>query len=150
MTIIGAKELVAKLNRIPDEVRDRVAAALKKGAGQVLGDVVAYTPYDPTHGGSHARDGMTMRVSEDGLTIRVGLVDKKAESDYFWFRFLDGGTKGGEVNYWRRKADGSRVRQTMKVPARPALRILDRALDGNIAEVKRLVAEAVSEGIDKA
>lgn len=150
MTVTGAKELVAKLNSIPVAVRERVEDAIFKSAGLVLEDMKRLTPYDGANPGSHARDGLTIAVMDGGLEARVGLPTKDLESDYFWFRFLDGGTKGGQVRYWRQGADGTRKRHTMTVPARPALRIRERALEGNIDEVRRLVAEAIAQGLREA
>lgn len=147
--VTGAKEAVAKLNRIPLAVRERVEAALLMGGGIVLQDMRMLTPRDPANPGAHAQDGLTVLADEGGLRLRVGLPTQDLASDYFWFRFLDGGTKGGEVTYWRRGKDGRR-RFTMQVPSRPALRIRERALDGNIDEVRALVAEAIAEGLREA
>ncbi len=150
MTVTGARELVAKMNRMPQAVRERVEDAILQSAGIVLEDMKRLTPRDPVNPGAHAQDGLTIAIVEGGLEARIGLPTRDLESDYFWFRFLDGGTKGGEVNYWRRKGDGTRTRHTMTVPSRPALRIRERALEGNIDEVRRLVAEAIQQGLREA
>ena len=150
MPVTGAQEAVAKLNKIPAIVREKVEEAIKKSAGIVLEDMRRLTPRDPANPGSHAREGLTYIIDEGGLEARIGLPTKELENDYFWFRFLDGGTKGGEIRYWRRDKAGNRTRHTMNVPSRPALHIRERALDGNIEEVRRLVAEAITEGFTQA
>lgn len=150
MTVTGGKELIAALNRLPRIAEQAVADALLKGAGLVLQDMRTYTPRDASNPGPHVADGLTIVTSPDGLEARVGLPTQALASDYFWFRFLDSGTKGGEISYWRRSANGSRTRQTMRVPSRPALRIRERALDGNIEEVRRLVVQAIEQGIAQA
>jgi len=147
MAITGKQELIAALTtRIPNAVREKVVEALERAAGLVLEDMRSFTPLDAKNPGSHARDGLTVIFSENGTRAQIGLPTKRLENDYFWFRFLDGGTKGGEVSYWRNGSAG-RKKYVMRVPARPALRIRERALDGNMDEVRRLVAEAVAEGM---
>lgn len=149
MGVKGGKEVAAKFARIPDAVRKRVEAALLKGAGLTLDEMKRLTPFDAANPGAHARDGLTIVVEKGGLRVHVGLPSRELASDYFWFRFLDGGTKGGEVTYWRRTKEG-RTRHTMNVPARAALHIREKALDGNADEVERLVREALQQGINEA
>lgn len=160
MPVTGALEIVKKFNSIPLAVRTRVEDAIREGAVIILEDMKRLTPYDAANPGSHARDGLTVHFLEDGLEARIGLPTRDLESDYFWFRFLDGGTKGGEVYYWyggapanyRRMSKTARLAKMrkIKVPARPALRIRERALEGNIDEVRRLVAEAIAQGLREA
>lgn len=150
MPVTGQKEVIAKLNRLPDIVRMKAAEALSEAAGIVLQDMKVLTPRDRANPGPHAADALTIVTSPDGLEAHVGLPTADLASDYFWFRFLDSGTKGGEVRYWKRGADGSRKRHTMVVPSRPALRIRERAYEGNMDEVERLVRQAIAEGIARA
>lgn len=145
MAVKGGKEAAAKLAAIPAVVRDRIEDALREGAEAILTDMRLMTPRDSSNPGPHAADMLTMIVSDDGLKIDIGLPTNQLAQDAFWFRFLDSGTKGGQVTYRRA---GSANLHTMTVPARPALRIRDRALDGNLAEVRRLVALAIQSGID--
>lgn len=142
MAVHGAGEVIRKLNGIADDARQSVADALSEGATLILQDMQNFTPRDAANPGAHAVDGLTIVQEADGLKVHIGLPTLEITSDYFWFRFLDGGTAGGEVTY---RKDGKR--HTMNVPARPALHILDRARDGNIDEVERLVREALTEAM---
>lgn len=147
MSVTGGARVAAALASLPDRLRPGLAEALRQGAVLVLSDMTALTPVDADEPGPHARDALTIAAAEDGLSVRVGLPSRELASDYFWFRFLDGGTKGGEVTARRRRPDGTVHRYTVRVPARPALMIRERALDQNIAEIRRLVADAVEEAI---
>ena len=118
---------------------------MPEASGLVLQDMKNLTPRDAVNPGSHAADGLTIEYEKDGLRARIGLPTYELESKYFWFKFLDGGTAGGEVTY---RKNGARF--TMQVPARPALRIRERAKDGKIAEVERMVREAIAEGLRQA
>lgn len=149
MGVKGGKEVAAKFSRASAAVRKRVEAALLKGAGLTLEDMKRLTPVDAANPGAHAREGLTIVVEPGGLRVHVGLPTRELASDYFWFRFLDGGTKGGEVTYWRRSKEG-RTRHTMQVPSRSALHIRAQAMDGNADEVERLVREAIQQGLNEA
>lgn len=143
MPVKGAKELVAALSiRIPARVREHVEDALKQASFLVLQDMQAMTPVDGSSAGPHARDALTVMFDEGGLKTNIGLPTRDLSEDHFWFRFLDGGTKGGEVSYTK---NGKRF--TMKVPKRSALRILERALDGNRDEIERLIAAAIRKAV---
>lgn len=145
MPVTGGREAAAALRALPRRVEARIAEALEQAAGIVLQDMRALTPRDAANPGAHAADGLTVVFAEQGLRAHVGLPTPELASDYFWFRFLDGGTRGGEVTYRRADAPGKLF--TMRVPARPALRIRERALDGNLAEVDRLVRQAVAQAL---
>jgi len=145
MPVIGGREAVQKFRVIPVQVRQSVIDLMPEASGLVLQDMQNFTPRDAANPGSHAADGLTIEYEKDGLRARIGLPSYELESKYFWFRFLDGGTAGGEVTYSK---NGKRF--TMSVPARPALRIRERAKDGNIAEVERMVRQAIAEGLRQA
>jgi hypothetical protein len=146
-TVKGLDAAVAKINRIPEAVRAQVEEAIGKVTVIMLADMQALTPLDPENPGAHAREGLTVQFAEDGLSARVGLPTQELVSNFFWFRFLDLGTKGGEVSYWRRGADGKRTKHVMQVPARAALRIRERVLDGNREEGLRMITEAIRQGL---
>lgn len=143
MPVTGTKELVAALSvRIPARIREYLEDALQRASFIVLQDMQAMTPTDGSNPGPHARDGLTVIFDEGGLKSNIGLPTNDLNEEYFWFRFLDGGTKGGEVSYTRNGR-----RHTMTVPARPAMRILERALDGNRDDIERLIADAVRKAL---
>jgi hypothetical protein len=145
MPVTGGREVAAALRALPRAVEARVAEALEDAAGIVLQDMKARTPRDAANPGKHAADGLTVIFSDSGLQARIGLPTAELASQYFWFRFLDLGTAGGEVTYRRADAPGKLF--TMRVPARPALRIREVALDGNLPEVERLIRAAIAEGL---
>jgi hypothetical protein len=146
MPVKGGRRTAKALQRVPARVKTRVQDAIEDAAGLVLADMRAFTPYDTSNPGPHARDGLTIRYEGDRLTAHVGLPSRDLAQDYFWFRFLDSGTRGGEASY-RSRQTGKRI--TVRVPARPALRIRERALEGNLPEIKRLVNEAVRDGVGR-
>ena len=145
MAVKGADKLIATLHRFPEKVKANLVPAVHKAAQGVLADMQMLTPYDPENPGRHARDGLTISYEKDGLVARIGLVTPELTSEYFWFRFLDGGTKGGEVTYWRRTKDGKRRQSTMRVPARVAHHIRFRALDGNLDMIDRVIRQAIKK-----
>lgn len=145
MAVEGADKLKGLLRRFPERCADTVSKAVAKGAQEVLADMQMLTPYDPKNPGAHARDALTISFEKGGLVANVGLTTPELTSDYFWFRFLDGGTKGGEVTYWRRTKDGKRRQSIMRVPFRAAQHIRERALDANRDELDRLVRAALKE-----
>lgn len=109
----------------------------------VLAEMQRLTPVDP-RSREHARDALTVAFEESGLTARIGLTTAELTSDYFWFRFLDLGTKGGEVRY---RVRGTREVRTMQTPARPALHIRERSLDMTRDDVERLIRQALAQAI---
>jgi len=147
MPVMGISEAVSTLNNAGAVIESAVKQAIEKGAGIVLDDMRNMTPIDPASGGDHARNGLYIAYDDDGLIAHIGLPDAASASDYFWFRFLDGGTKGGEVRYWRRDKAGNRTRHVMRVPTRPALHIRERAIDGNIDEIRALVRAAIEDAL---
>ncbi|OSQ34363.1 HK97 gp10 family phage protein [Thalassospira sp. MCCC 1A01428] len=146
MTVTGGKQLAARLNALPDKMHDQVVEAVAKAALAVLDEMRRLTPRDSANPGKHAADGLTVVYSENGLKAFIGLPSDALASDYFWFRFLDGGTKGGTVQY--RKAGKLGKRYSMTVPARPALHIRDRAVDG--ADVQQMISLAVRKALNEA
>lgn len=145
MPVTGGREVAAALRRVPAAVEARVREALEDAAVLVLQDMKAMTPRDAAAPGGHVADLLTVIAEPEGLRLHLGLPSPQLASSGFWFRFLDGGTAGGEVTYRLARSPGKLF--TMRVPARPALRIRERALDGNLAEVDRLVRQAVADGL---
>ena len=148
MTVTGGRELAARLNALPAKMQDHIADAVARAAMAMLDEMRRLTPRDGANPGPHAADGLTVIYSQDGLKAFIGLPTGRLASDYFWFRFLDGGTKGGTVQY--RKAGKLGKRYVMAVPRRPALHIRDRAVDGTIDDVKQIISTAVREALDGA
>ncbi|MBO6542293.1 MAG: hypothetical protein JJ939_12055 [Alphaproteobacteria bacterium] len=129
------------LSGISQGIKGRVSDILEEAGALMLSDMKLLTPRDTANPGKHAVDGLTMVIEGDGLRVLVGLPNDRLASEYFWFRFLDGGTAGGTVTY---RKGGKRF--SMNVPARPALHILERAKDGRVQDVERLIRAAIAEG----
>lgn len=169
MSVKGADKLAQRLRQMPEILKERVKAAIKEGAEQALADMKTFTPLDPANPGAHARDGLTIVYDKDGLAAHIGLPTKELTERFFWFRFLDLGTKGytpeptlvrrtrqtdkaGERVYeWqvenvaRRTSSASKTTKLISqyVPPRPALHIRERTLDANRDDIERLVRQAV-------
>lgn len=144
MPVRGGRQVANRLRGLPRQVNTHLQEAIEESAVLVLQDMRNFTPVDADNPGPHARDALTIRYEEDGLTAYVGLPTRDLASDYFWFRFLDGGTRGGEASY-RSRTTGKRV--TVRVPARPALEIRQRALTGNLNEIRRIINRALQNGL---
>ena len=141
MPVRGAKEVATALREAPNAVRRELAAVVAEIADLILRDMVGLVRKD-TGGLAQALDKV---FSESGLSARIGLVTAKAAADFFYARFLELGTKGGEVRY-RRRGQGARW-HTMQVPARPATPFMQPSLDMNRDDLERLVWEAIREGL---
>ncbi|MCA1971247.1 MAG: HK97 gp10 family phage protein [Caenispirillum sp.] len=145
MPVTGTDKILKALRDKPRVIQERVKEALEQGAQMVLEDMKALTPVDSANPGPHARDGLTITRDENGLAIHVGLPTPALATEYFWFRFLDMGTRGREVTY--RKA-GSRAMHKMQVPPRQPRNIRITALDMNYYEIERLVKRAIQMGLE--
>src|SRR5690554_3798604 len=86
----GVNRLRRVLRRIEPEMRSELREAVEEGAEAILQDMIRLTPKRT----SNLARLLAKKVAPDGLTAQVGLITKKAQRDGFYFRFLDGGTKG--------------------------------------------------------
>lgn len=143
MAVTGAKEVAAALRAAPNAVREELREVIAQIAERILRDMVTFVPKDT---GELAR-ALAVAFSESGLAARVGLVTERAAADFFYARFLELGTKGGEASYRRA---GSSERHSMTVPARPATPFMQPALDLNRDDLERLVWEAIREALRRA
>lgn len=146
MPVRGGEQVADRLRRAPQQARNRLEDAIRDGGELVLSDMRALTPIDADNPGPHARNGLTMRFDEQETKALVGLPTRDLASDYFWFRFLDGGTRGGTYRA-KRAVNGDMQRYDINVPSRPALNIRQRALNRNIDEITRLVSRALQNSI---
>lgn len=119
MPVTGGADVAAALRRMPERAKAEVKEAVRTGAGAVLADMQRLTPRsdDPPH----VRDALTVQYENDIPSARVGLPTQGLADAFSYFRVLDGGTQG-----------------------QPALRIRERALDGNRDEIERAVREAMA------
>lgn len=136
--VVGYKSTAQNLKRYSKEIRPKLLQNMRTAAEFILDDMRAMTPIDRDNPDPHARDGLTILEIEGDLILRIGLPTLQLANDFFWFRFLDSGTRGGVVTYRR---NGKVVE--VNVPARVALRIMENALLKNEAIVRRLIIGAL-------
>lgn len=150
MPVKGGKDVAAALRRMPARVREEVIDAVQRGAEAVLDDMRRFTPLDPATP-QHAREGLTIVEDKDGMAAHVGLPTAELASEYFWFRFLDGGTKGYTAGDTRRTGKSKTTKKIYRdIPPRPALHIRQRALDANRDSIEAAVRRAIEAGLKRA
>lgn len=143
MPVTGTQKVVAAIRRIPAAVREEVEAAIVQAADLVLRDMQSLAPKDT---GALAA-ALTKAIGESGLSARIGLPTDVLASDFYYARFLEFGTKGGEVSYRRR---GSPKSYVMRVPARAPRPFMGPALDLNREQIEALIRDAVTRGMERA
>lgn len=140
MTVTGGKQVTAAFRRMPARVRERVEQAIEDTADQILADMKRMAPRDT----GQLAAALTRSIEEGGLSARVGLPTDALASDFFYARFIELGTKGGEKTY-RNRRSGKRVSVT--VPAQPARPFMAPALDINRDDLIAAIREAVRQGM---
>lgn len=86
---------------MPDEISDEVRVAVKDGAERVLFEMKARAPYDEEswlwsvkgRPRKHLRDQLEAKIAKNGLSARIGLLGKRVASEFFFWRYLEFGTK---------------------------------------------------------
>ena len=140
MTVRGGSAVAAALRLYPARLRSRLEDAISEAAELLLADMRRRVPRDS---GALAR-ALVTAMSESGLAAHIGLPTRRLPSRYFYARFIEAGTKGGQVTYRRR---GSAKIHTMNVPFRAARPFMRPALDLNRAAVERMIRDAVANTI---
>lgn len=135
MGVSGSDAVRRQLTAVSDEVKAAVRQEIRQGAEDILAEMKRLTPVDASSGGPHVRDALRIDYAADGLKAQIGLPSDAEVEAYFWFRFLNDGTKGGTVAYRR----GGK-RYAMTVPKRAALRILERAVNAKKAPIISRIA----------
>ena len=131
----GVGKLRRTLRRLGPEATKDIRKPIERGADFILGDMLSLVPKDS---GDLAR-ALDRRIARDGLTARIGLVTPSKQRDLFYARFVEFGTKGGQVT--ARRAGG--LPYTMNVPARPATPFMQPAFDLNRAQIVRETQTAI-------
>lgn len=163
----GVGQLRRKLRMIPEMVDGTVRPAMTDSAQATYADMVQLTPVDQ----GDLRAALSYRVSRDGMAAQIGVAADKVDvvrrykgklkkqgalasfsaktmqniadvQDYFYFRFLDRGTKGFSGSYIR---DGEEVKAN--IPAMPALNIRERALDANRNYIVMRLSSAINRAL---
>lgn len=89
--IVGVPRLRAKLRRIDPELRAEIPEALEKTGADLLTDMKAHVPVSPGPG-PHLRDALRMRTAKNELSTRVGLLYRRDQRRFYYWRFLNYGT----------------------------------------------------------
>lgn len=141
MPVTGGRQTAAALNRIPQRARAEIELAIEQIADQILADMKQFAPRDT----GQLATALTRVLENDGLKARVGLPTELLANDYFYARFIELGTKGGEVQFRRA---GSSKRHTMTVPARPARPFMEPALNINRDDLINAIRAALTRATD--
>lgn len=126
----SVNKLRRKLRNMPEQVEKYIRPAVETAAAEMTLDMRGLTPVDR----GVAATEIDYTVARDGLTARIGLIKQSSIRVAFYFKFLDGGTKGSPEH---------------GLPPQPALHIRDRAFDANLpalqGDVKRGIQSALME-----
>lgn len=119
-----------KLRRMPDLVEKNIKPKIEAAAQAIAQDLRDLTP-DNTGLLESKQD---YKVSRDGLAARIGVRTQVRAKAVFYFKFLDGGTKGDPA---------------LNIPPMPALHIRTRAFDANrdkaVAEIRDGINQTLNE-----
>lgn len=93
--IKGASKVRRKILRMPEAIQDQVKAAISRGADEVLFEMQKTVPVstDVHFSREHLQQALERRISKNGLSARVGLLGIKAHRLYFFWKFLEFGTR---------------------------------------------------------
>lgn len=99
--VVGASRLRRKLKRLPDEINSELRTVIAEEGAAVLHEMETRAPVSEAglpkdfqgKPREHLRDALEMRLSKDGLKVRVGLIGKKVMKVFFFARFLEFGTR---------------------------------------------------------
>ena len=142
MPVRGSKAVSAALRRAGPLVRQYVGDALEDAGEGVLQDMRLLAPRDT---GVMAASLTMLRsdIETDWLRVAIGLPTDRLANDYFYARFVEFGTKGGEVT--ARSKTGRRYK--MRVPARPARPFMGPAVTMNRDDLDRDVRTAIAAAL---
>ena len=88
----GVGKIRRIMRRLELEVQREYAQGSREIADDMLATVRELTPRRD-HGGKHVRDALSARVTNRGMTIRVGLLTPARRRRHFYLRILDAGRK---------------------------------------------------------
>ena len=99
--VFGASKLRRKLQRMPEAINAQVRAAIDRGSREALFEMQKRAPVGEAGAQiapsglarKHLQDQLERRVAKNGLSARVGLLGKVSRRDFFFWRFLEFGTK---------------------------------------------------------
>lgn len=126
----GVTKLRRTLRRLEPEVTIGVRNVLEKGAAAIEADMLINIPKDTGDTASFIQS----KVARDGLTARVGFIDKKNREAGFKARFIEYGTKGSPKQ---------------NVPPQPARPFMAPAFDANrdwiVEAAKKEIGQVINE-----
>jgi hypothetical protein len=91
---------------MPDESRDEIADALTDGGHQMLARAKAETP----RRSGRLANALDVKVARRTLVLRLGLLTKRTQRDFFYGYILDRGRRAQTVTIKRGARKGSRMR----------------------------------------
>ncbi len=124
----GVTELRRKLRKLPQDIKREVQDEIVEAGTEVYQTMLANVPRET----GNLASLLEMKVSPDGLSVRVGLVTKKAKRDGFYARFLELGTKGSAEK---------------NIPPMMPRPFIAPALDVNRTSIARRIQDAVQRAI---
>lgn len=136
--MFGANKVRRKLLRLPEAIQDQVRGAIKRGSDELLFEMQRRAPVSEgavprAWDGAprqHLQAELESRISKNGLTARVGLLGKRKAEVFFFWRFLEFGTKKMEKRpfaypAWRSVRD--KVRRDIRNSIIRGLRVVVRS-----------------------
>jgi hypothetical protein len=105
-TVKGAGSLRRALRRMPDGSRDKIADALEGAGRRLLARAKAETPSRS----GRLRAALSMKVARKTLVLRVGLLTRKVQRDFFYGYILDAGRRAQTVTIKHGPRRGAKMR----------------------------------------
>jgi hypothetical protein len=102
----GASSLRRVLRRMPDVSRDNLADAFEAGGRRLLARAKAEAPSRS----GQLRGALDLKVARKSLVMRIGLLTKRLQRNFFYGYILDIGRKAKTVTIRRGPRKGARMR----------------------------------------
>jgi len=137
----GGAKLRRKLKRFPEEATGELKEEIEDGARQLQAETVRRIPRDSGDLANALKSKSAVGKKDKGLKWEFGLRGKKLQRDFFYWRFVEYGTKGFS-------GTDRRGRQITIPPmrARPALRpALEKVRKG----MRKRIDQAMDRALDK-
>lgn len=90
--VTGVSKLRRLLRRLPDDITDDVRKAVSTSGDIVLRDMQAVAPH------KSIEENLSKKMSQDGLTARVGLIGRRANRRGFLARIIEFGAKAHQIS----------------------------------------------------
>jgi HK97 gp10 family phage protein len=93
--VLGVAALRRKVAALDPEIRSKLAGGVRDAGAEILEDMKANVPVSaqPPAGRGHLRDALAMNFRPDILSAKVGLLTKRQQRVFYYFRFIEWGTR---------------------------------------------------------